>query len=291
MQPQTRPYKTVQGVALQADVYRAEGAGPGPVLVWLHGGALISGHRGEILPSHLRGYLEAGYTVVSPDYRLAPETKLPEIATDLCEVFAWVRAEGPRQFGADPARVAAVGHSAGGYLTLLAGALVRPRLQALVAWYGYGDIIGDWYRFPDRYYRQRPLVTEAEARAAVGAAAGFAHAEGEVRGRFYLYCRQQGRWPQEVAGFDPEREPEAFTPFCPVRQVTADYPPTLLLHGTADTDVPYAQSVQMAEELTRHRVPHELITVARGEHGFDYQEDPRAVSAFAQVVAFLRARL
>jgi len=55
--------------------------------------------------------------------------------------------------------------------------------------------------------------------------------------------RQNGLWPKEVAGFDPDKEPRAFDRFCPIRNVTKDYPPTLLLHGDNDTDVPHQQSV------------------------------------------------
>ena len=112
------------------------------------------------------------------------------------------------------------------------------------------------------------------------------------RFRFYLYCRQQGLWPKEVSGHDPDTEPRAFDAFCPVRNVTAEYPPTLLLHGDQDTDVPYAQSVQMAEALKRHGVDHRLITVVNGEHGFDRGErglsDPITAELFDRVVEFLK---
>ena len=46
----------------------------------------------------------------------------------------------------------------------------------------------------------------------------------EQRWLFYLFCRQQGLWPKEVAGYDPGSEPRAFDPFCPVRNVSKDYP-------------------------------------------------------------------
>ena len=38
----------------------------------------------------------------------------------------------------------------------------------------------------------------------------------------------------------------------PVKHVTPDYPPTMLIHGTEDTDVPYEQSVMMAEQFKVH---------------------------------------
>jgi dipeptidyl aminopeptidase/acylaminoacyl peptidase len=111
------------------------------------------------------------------------------------------------------------------------------------------------------------------------------------RSRFYLYCRQQGLWPQEVAGFNPHTQPKAFDAFCPVRNVTPEYPPTLLLHGDADTDVPFAQSEQMARELERHRVLYEFIRIPGGPHGFDGTKDPRAGPALDAVLGFLRQRL
>ena len=287
----TYPYKVVGGCEILADVYLPDGKTRPPVIVWLHGGALIAGDRGAIHQRHREAYLAAGYAVVAPDYRLAPETKLPEIAADVREVFAWVRETLPGLVGVDPTRVAALGHSAGGYLALLAGAMLRPRLQALVSFYGYGDIIADWYRLPDPFYCQEPAVSEAEARAAVGQSAICTGGDWEPRGKFYLYCRQQGLWPQEVAGFDPETQPEAFTPYCPLRNVDADYPPTLLLHGDQDTDVPYEQSVLMAQELARVGVPHEFITIVEGEHGFDHREDAEVEAAFGRVMGFLAERL
>lgn len=62
---------------------------------------------------------------------------------------------------------------------------------------------------------------------------------------FYNYCRQKGLWPKEVAALEPGKEPEKLERFCPVRHVTREYPPTLLLHGARDTDVPFEESVRM----------------------------------------------
>ena len=42
----------------------------------------------------------------------------------------------------------------------------------------------------------------------------------------------------------------------------------MLIHGTVDTDVPYEQSVQMADELKKHGVEHEFVTIPDAGHGF-----------------------
>ena len=73
-----------------------------PVLIWIHGGALIMGHRQNINRAQLDRYLNAGYTVVSIDYRLAPETKLKEILDDIQDANRWVRQRGPDLFRIDP---------------------------------------------------------------------------------------------------------------------------------------------------------------------------------------------
>jgi len=287
----TYPYKIVENREILADVYAARGDRPRPTIVWIHGGALIMGHRENISDRQRDGYLDAGYAVVSIDYRLAPETKLPAIIEDLQAAFRWVGQKGPELFNADPTRIAVIGHSAGGYLTLMSGFCVEPRPRALVSFYGYGDIVGPWYRKPDPFYCQQTLVTKEEAYRAVGQP-GISGTPGQNdRWRFYLYCRQQGLWPKEVAGCDPQTEQDAFRPYCPVHNVTADYPPTLLLHGDRDTDVPYELSVMMAGALARAGVEHELITIPNGGHGFDGSGDPLAADAFGRVLAFLDAHL
>ncbi len=75
------------------------------VPMWIHGGALIMGSR-EGLPAYqLERYLAAGLTVVSIDYRLAPETKMPAIIEDVRDAYAWILREGPALFGLDGDRV------------------------------------------------------------------------------------------------------------------------------------------------------------------------------------------
>jgi len=76
---------------------------------------------------------------------------------------------------------------------------------------------------------------------------------------------------------------------------TAEFPPTLLLHCTADTDVPYGQSVEMAAALTAAGAAHELVTIANGPHGFDSDARPEdgtaAGEALAKALAFLTSRV
>lgn len=288
----TRTYKTVGGCAIQADIYRPPGPSVCPAVLWIHGGALIMGHREGIPAAQLDRYLEAGFAVVSIDYRLAPETKLPDILDDVGDAYRWLRASGPALARINPDRIAVVGRSAGGYLALTAGYRFRPRPRALVAFYGYGDIAAGWYSRPDPFYSRQPAVSKEEAYAAVGATPISSAPGVNGRGKFYLYCRQQGLWPDLVTGLNPRTQPAAFEPFCPLLNVSSKYPPTLLLHGDQDTDVPFTESERMANELQRNEVEHELIRIPGAGHGFDSNlEDPRVRAAFDRVIAFLRQHL
>jgi acetyl esterase/lipase len=292
---QSYVYKVVADCEISADVYRLPDNVVRSAILWLHGGALIFGNRGTLSPDQLTRYLQAGYAVISIDYRLAPEVKLEAIVEDLQDAYTWVRLNGPNLFRINPKRIAIVGHSAGGYLALMAGFCVNPRPKALVSFYGYGDIAGHWYSRPDPFYSREPIVSKRDAYGAIGSqvitGTSFEGNLFEERCRFYLYCRQQGLWPKEVTGHDPNEEPDWFTPFCPIRNVTKEYPPTLFIHGDQDTDVPFEQSVLMSRALARHDVDYELLRMRGRGHVFDIDgegmKDPAVSKVFDKVLAFL----
>ncbi|SFS74307.1 S9 family peptidase [Paenibacillus sp. BC26] len=263
----TYTYKVVESVNIQADVFRKSDERIRPVIVWIHGGCLMGGSRTNLGKQELMKYVEEGYAVVSIDYRLSPQVMLKSIIEDLQDAFRWVREQGPALFQIDPDRLAVIGSSAGGYLTLMAGFCVEPKPVALVSFFGYGDVAGKWYAEPDDHYCKQPPASREE--------------------NLYLYCRQNGLWPNIVAGHDPKTEPRAFDPYCPVRNVTEAYPPTLLLHGDNDTDVPHEQSVIMAEEFARVGVAYEFVSYPGAGHGLgaNYSD------AVNKTVAFLRKYL
>ena len=282
----TYTYKKVGDLEIKLDVHRADDDVRRPVIVWIHGGALINGHRAGVSGRVKKMMLDAGYALVSIDYRLAPETMLPGIIEDVEDAFKWIRKEGPKKFNIDASRIAVSGGSAGGCLTLVTGDRVQPRPTVLVSFWGYGDLVGHWYSRPSPHPRHNKVKnTEEEARAQVdGPPVSDSRERDGNGGLFYNFCRQRGIWPKEVSGWDPHTEPEKFYPYMSVKNVTADYPPTMLIHGTNDTDVPYEQSTMMAEQFKKHNVQHELVTIPNGEHGLG-GGDPKLIDA-AYVSAF-----
>src|SRR6476620_5180914 len=57
--PKTYTYKTVGELPIKADVYRLSGDDVRPVIVWIHGGALITGQRGGLNAEQRKRYLNA----------------------------------------------------------------------------------------------------------------------------------------------------------------------------------------------------------------------------------------
>ena len=290
----TYTYKVVGDCKIQADVYRADDAVVRPGVVWMHGGALILGSRRGVPRRLLDLCRDEGFVLVSIDYRLAPEVKVPAIIEDVQDAWAWIRKQGPALFHVNPHKLLASGGSAGGYLTMMTGISIEPRPVALLAYWGYGDVDGPWYTEPSQHYRKAvPLISKEEAYQAVGkqVLTGTDGPEQKARGRFYLYLRQNGLWTKVVTGFDPDTEPRKLDPYCPVRNITPQYPPILMIHGTDDTDVPYEESAAMARELARQGVAHELITVPKGGHGLGGGDKQVIADAHTRALDFVKRHL
>ena len=89
------------------------------------------------------------------------------------------------------------------------------------------------------------------------------------------------------AGWDPRKEADKFLPYMPERNVSAQYPPTILIHGEADTDVPFASSARMAEQLKRYGVEHRLLRFPGAEHGLPNADQKQVGDAYRAAAAFV----
>jgi acetyl esterase/lipase len=298
----TVAFREVDSHKILADVYRPQDAKIRPVIVWIHGGALIVGNREldpyeqreDVIRFDLLAFAVAqGCAVVSIDYRLAPETKLPDIISDIEKAFRWLAGDGAKQFHLDPRRIVVAGESAGGYLTLVTGYRVQPKPKALVALYGYGDLIGDWVSTPNPYprYNLRKISRE-EAESQTDGTVISDSAERKGNGNLIaLFYRQNGLWPKEVTGFARSTIADKITPFEPIRNVRSDWPPPLLIHGTQDTEVPYEQSELMAKKFEEKGVPFTLIPIDHGEHGFEGGDPQKIREAYKAMGEFIKEHL
>ena len=285
-------YKNVGKLPIELDFFQMKGNKKlKPVIIWIHGGALIGGSRKDIDDQQKKFYINAGYSVVSIDYRLAPETKLPAIIEDLKDAVQWVRKNSVKLLNVDSTRTFVVGHSGGGYLALMTGYVLKHPPNAIVSFYGYGDIQGDWYSKPDSGYLTQERVTEERVRQLVKDTA-IVSSSWDNRRDIYLYSRQNGKWPLMVGGHDPEKEATWFYQYCPLKNIHENYSPVLLIHGDKDSDVPFEQSVLMDQELTLKKIKHNFLRIKDGQHGFEHADggfdSPKIKKVFADVLAFFK---
>ena len=77
----------------------------------------------------------------------------------------------------------------------------------------------------------------------------------------------------------------------PFKNVTKDYPPTVLIHGTRDTDVPYEQSVLMAEQFNKYGVPHLFFSIKNAGHGLDGGDPTEIDRAYRDTLTFVNKHM
>jgi arylformamidase len=93
------------------DIFPSKKSGA-PLLVFIHGGYWYS-HSAKDFSMVANGLVDHGVTVAVMNYTLCPEVTIPEITRQSRALIAWLRDEAS-SFNADPSRIFASGHSAGG---------------------------------------------------------------------------------------------------------------------------------------------------------------------------------
>lgn len=124
-------------------IYRPSAAPNLPVLVYFHGGGFTLGDL-DLMDTPLRAVCNAsGWTIVSVDYRLAPENPFPAAIDDGVAAVKWV-AEHAAEIGGDGSRIAVGGDSAGGNLAaVISQTALRertPKISAQILIYPATDL-------------------------------------------------------------------------------------------------------------------------------------------------------
>ena len=214
-------------------LYRPDtAAGPGPALLWIHGGGYVIGHPGQD-DQLCRRYAERlGATVASVDYRLAPEHAYPVPLEDCYAALTWL-ATLP---SVDAGRIAIGGASAGGglaaALTLLARDRgdVSPAAQLLV-----------YPMLDDRTVDRDGLDSPGQ--------------------RLWNQTSNKFGWSAYLGGADPEVA-------VPARQSDlSGLPPTWM--GVGTLDLFHDEDLAYAERLKAAGVPCDVEVVKGAFHGFD----------------------
>jgi acetyl esterase/lipase len=250
--------------SLKLDLYLPEGVGPFPLIIWVHGGGWSSGDK-ALSPSGAQvRQTTRGYAVASINYRLSQQAQFPAQVEDCKAAVRWLRAHAA-QYDLDPARIAAWGASAGGHLVALMGTSgdvaelegegnldYSSRVQAVVDWFGPTDLLkmsADSLPFPCNILdHDSPFSPESRL---IGCA--------------IQTCRDK----TERAN--------------PIKYVSADDPPFLIMHGTDDCLVGPPQSRRLGDALAAAGPEVSLKFIEGAGHGgseFDNVENRDLVEDF-----------
>ncbi|MEY9906653.1 acetyl esterase/lipase [Catenulispora sp. MAP12-49] len=230
---------------LHADLRVPPGEGRKPLIAFLHGGAFGAGSRVDLpgpleeleSPGFYQRLLSRGYAVADLDYRLSSEAVFPAQLEDV-ESAVCVLSEAAEELGLDARRFALWGESAGATLAALA-ALDKESGAPI-----HGVV--DWYGPAD-------FVTGAQG-ADIPGNPIYALLDGGV----------PGVWDRARAA-------------SPTRQVHADAPPFLIMHGAADALVPYTESENLAAALRSAGVRADLVPVEGAGHVMEGASDVGAL--------------
>lgn len=124
---------TRDGATIRARLYQAvepSWAEPAPALIYYHGGGFTVGSV-DTHDALCRMFARDGKcTMLSVDYRLAPEHKFPTAVNDAFDALFWLHVHAA-EFGIDAGRLAVGGDSAGGTLATVCAVLARDASIAL----------------------------------------------------------------------------------------------------------------------------------------------------------------
>jgi len=113
--------------------------GKARLLVFFYGGGWDGGSKAGYLFA-IRPFLDAGYIVAVPDYRIYPQAHFPDFIDDGAAALRWL-SDNAGQYGADTTRLYLAGHSAGAYNAVMLALQQRTniRIAAVVALAGPYD--------------------------------------------------------------------------------------------------------------------------------------------------------
>jgi len=243
------------------DLYLPEKAEkPLPLLIWIYGGGWAMGDKVGRSPAVQLA--AEGYAVACINYRLSDQARFPAQIQDCKAAVRWLRANAAK-YNIDPDHFGTWGGSAGGHLAALTGtsggskefepiggnADVSDRVQAVCDQYGPTDLLK-----MDEQAGGRGAFKHDDAKSPEGHLIG-----GPI---------QENKEKTERAN--------------PIKYITKECPPFLIMHGDADNMVPIGQSEILLDALKKQGIEASLITVRSGHGGpvFDQPANVKVVKDF-----------
>lgn len=201
-----------------------------PGFVWFFGGGFVKGTTAQSA-GWARRYAKEGMVGIAPDYRNVgrwPDVNATACVADARAALRWAQ-DHAAELGLDPERIVVGGASAGGHLALWTAIKANPP--------GIPDSEAPLFK-PAAVLLNCPAADTSKASG--------------MRG---------DRFKSKLPGFNPDS-------YSPLQNLDAKMPPVLLIHGDADTTVPYAHAVALNKALVDSGNECQFVTVPGGTHKF-----------------------
>lgn len=237
----------------------ADGKGPYPAVICIHGGGWKAGSRQSLIPL-TEVLAKNNFVAVTVTYRFAPKYQFPAQIEDCKASVRWLRANA-QKYQIDPDRIGAVGFSAGAHLSCLLGAADEKaelegkggnpkqstKIHAVVSFFGPTD-------FTEKTWSEGVETT------------------------FFV----------PFLGGKFEERKEVYRKASPIVYCTKDDPPFLFFHGAKDTLVGIEHSQKMTKKLRDVGVSAELVTLPDEGHGWAGEKLTKTID---QTVRFFKDKL
>jgi acetyl esterase/lipase len=236
---------------------------PGPVLVYIHGGAWVIGDKRQQGIPMMHELIQRGWVCVAINYRLSPKATWPDHIVDCKRAVAWVRAH-IAEYGGDPSFIAVSGGSAGGHLSALVALTpdesawqpgfedADTSVDACIPYYGVYDMTGD----PEQSGAYGPGLLEL--------------------------------LEEKVMKLPIDGNREVFEQASPTCRVTSSAPPMFVFHGVNDTLVPLEVARRFVQRLREvSGSPVGYVELPRTQHAFDVLASIRCRHTTIGAVRFL----
>jgi acetyl esterase/lipase len=221
---------------LKLDIYRPhERENLHTAVLLFHGGAWRMGDKAMMEPFGPE-LARLGFLAVMPEYRLLGESPWPAQLEDVKAAIRWTRANA-ESLDIHPDRIVVQGFSAGGHLALMAGG--TPEMPAFKG-KGGNDTVSDRVAGVIAFFPAIEFTTGPPSPGAIPA----------------TYILGETATEEEAKQASP------------ISYVSEAYPPTFLLHGTADQMVPFVTSQRMFDALSERGVAAELHLYPHHTHEF-----------------------
>jgi acetyl esterase/lipase len=242
-------YGHKDGLAMTLDVLRpTSGANGAAILYMVSGGWVSRWAPPKESAARFQFLVDKGFTVVIVRHGSSPRYHVPDAVSDVRRAVRFVRYNA-KQWGVDPNRLGVHGGSAGGHLSLVLGLASDAGDQSAEE-----PFMRESNRVASVVAYYPPVDLRAMARGAVPATPG-------------------QRFP--ALNFEKEKAPD----ISPILFVTPDDPPTLLIHGDADTTVNISHSQRLFQALQENRIRSNFITLPGAGHGFRDSDAQKAQTA------------